>query len=254
MTDSERRAAENAQPERHLEQGLEEGPEGRYERPRQAPEFADGRAYDRTDGSPYDAVLCDFDGVVHLWAPDAMSSIDRARGLPEGTLAEAAFRPALLERAITGAITDEEWRVRVAADLAAVCGSAAAATAMVAEWTASTGRLDPEVLALLAAVRRRVPVVLVSNATTRLESYLAAIGLADSFDAVLNTARFGAAKPDPRVYAAAAALAGADPRRCLFVDDTAGNVAAAEAAGMAGLHYAGVDGLRAALRATAAPR
>ncbi|MFJ2958511.1 HAD family hydrolase [Streptomyces sp. NPDC087270] len=253
MTDSERRAAGNARPERHPEQGTAEGPERRPERPRQAPEFADGRAYDRTDGCPYDAVLCDFDGVVHLWAPDAMSSLDRARGLPEGTMAGAAFRPALLELAITGAITDEEWRVRVAADLAAVCGSTAA-TAMVAQWTAGTGRLDPEVLALLAAVRSRVPVVLVSNATTRFESYLAAIGLADAFDAVLNTARFGAAKPDPRVYAAAAALAGADPRRCLFVDDTAGHVAAAEAAGMAGLHYAGVDGLRAALRATAAPR
>jgi putative hydrolase of the HAD superfamily len=92
-----------------------------------------------------------------------------------------------------------------------------------------------------------VPVVLVSNATTRLESYLADAGVADAFDAVLNTCRFGAAKPDPRVYAAAAGLAGADPRRCLFVDDTAANVAAAEAAGMRGVLYDGVAGLRAAL-------
>ncbi|WP_335970284.1 MULTISPECIES: HAD-IA family hydrolase [Streptomycetaceae] len=213
---------------------------GDFQRPRPAADFLDGIAYD--------AVLCDFDGVVHLWPPDSMTSLDLARGLPEGTLAAAAFRPALLQLAVTGAITDEEWRARVAADLAGVCGSRPAATAMVAEWTARTGSVDPEMLALLAAVRARgVPVVLVSNATTRLESYLAAAGVADAFDAVLNTARLGAAKPDPRVFAAAADLAGADPRRCLFVDDTAGHVAAAEAAGMRGVRYDGVAGLRAAL-------
>ncbi|BBA98203.1 hypothetical protein RVR_4303 [Actinacidiphila reveromycinica] len=213
---------------------------------RDARDTADG--FGDLDGLAYDAVLCDFDGVVHLWPPDAMSSLDLARGLPEGTLARAAFRPALLERAVTGAITDEQWRARVADDLAGACGSARAATAMVAEWTAGTGRVDPAMLALLAAVRRRgAAVVLVSNATTRLESYLQAVGVAGAFDAVLNTARLGAAKPDPRVYAAAAELAGADPRRCLFVDDTAGHVAAAEAAGMTGVHYDGAAGLRAVL-------
>lgn len=246
MGDIERRPAAAAGPERRADQHAE--------RLWRATESADDLGYVLADDFPHDAVLCDFDGVVHVWPADSMSSLDLARGLPEGTLAGAAFRPALLERAVTGAITDEEWRARVATDLAAVCGSAAAATAMVAEWTARTGRLDPEVLALLAAARRRVPVVLVSNATTRFEAYLAATGVADAFDAVLNTSRLGAAKPDPRVYTAAAGLAGADPRRCLFVDDTAGHVAAAEAAGMTGLHYGGAGLLRAALRATALPR
>jgi putative hydrolase of the HAD superfamily len=94
-------------------------------------------------------------------------------------------------------------------------------------------------------------VVLVSNATTRFESYLAAAGVADAFDAVLNTARIGVAKPDHRVYATAAALVGADPRRCLFVDDTAGHVAAARAVGLTGLHYQHAGQLRATLRAAA---
>ncbi|MEV7004142.1 hypothetical protein AB0N62_41885 [Streptomyces sp. NPDC093982] len=38
------------------------------------------------DTRPFDAVLCDFDGVVHLWDPDGMTSLDRAWSLAEGTL------------------------------------------------------------------------------------------------------------------------------------------------------------------------
>ncbi|NEC07571.1 HAD-IA family hydrolase [Streptomyces sp. SID7909] len=197
--------------------------------------------------SPFDAVLCDFDGVVRLWDPDGMAALDRRAGLPEGTLAAAAFRPALLDEAVTGRISDERWRQRVADSLAGDCGSAAAAQDLVRGWTALSGRVDADVLDLLTSLRTRVPVVLVSNATTRLEADLAALGLADAFDAVVNTARIGVAKPDHRVFEAAARTVGAEPRRCLFVDDTAGHVAAARDAGLTGHHYRGAGELRGAL-------
>ena len=203
---------------------------------------------------PFDAVLCDFDGVVHVWDPDGMTALDRAWGLAEGTLAGAAFEGGSLRAAVTGQLGDAEWRSRIADDLASVCGSAERARELVAAWSALTGRVDPDVMELLTEVRHTVPVVLLSNATTRLESYLGEIGLSEAFDAVVNTARVGVAKPDPRVFELAAGRVGADPKRCLFVDDTAGHVAAAEATGMTGLHYDGVDRLRAALRAAAAPR
>ncbi|WP_328901582.1 HAD-IA family hydrolase [Streptomyces sp. NBC_00441] len=199
------------------------------------------------DNSPFDAVLCDFDGVVRLWDPDGMTALDRRAGLAEGTFAAAAFHPTLLEEAVTGRISDEQWRRRVAESLAGSCGSAARAQDLVRGWTALTGRVDPEVLDLLTALRGRIPVVLVSNATTRLEADLAALGLADAFDAVINTARVGVAKPDRRVFEAAARSVGAELPRCLFVDDTAGHVAAARGAGLTGHHYRGVGELRGAL-------
>ncbi|MFC7219250.1 HAD family hydrolase [Streptomyces polyrhachis] len=199
------------------------------------------------DELPFDAVLCDFDGVVHLWDPDGMASLDRAWGLAEGSLAGAAFRPDLLEEAVTGQLSDGQWRERVAEDLARDCGSGERARGLVEAWSALTGRVDTDVVRLLQTLRRRVPVVLVSNATTRLESCLAAHGLAESFDAVLNTARVGVAKPDPRVFDLAARQVGADPGRCLFVDDTAGNVSAARAAGMTALHYRRFGQLREAV-------
>jgi putative hydrolase of the HAD superfamily len=192
----------------------------------------------------FDAVLCDIDGVLRLWDPGGMPGLDRAYGLPAGTLAAAAFRPERLLPAITGAVTDEEWRSGIAEDLVAVCGSPDRARALVTEWETLTGRVDEEVLGLLTTARRHVPVVLVSNATTRLEADLARLGLADAVDAVVNTARIGVAKPDAGVYRIAADRSGVPSSRCLFIDDTLANVIAANSAEMMGLHYQRVQQLR----------
>jgi putative hydrolase of the HAD superfamily len=195
---------------------------------------------------PFDAVLCDLDGVLRLWDREGVTELDRACGLPEGTLAGVAFRPERLVPAVTGRVTDEQWRADVAADLTGTWGRETA-DAVMARWDAALGRVDDEVRALLSAVRRHLPVVLVSNATSRLESDLARLGLADDLDHVVNTSRLGFAKPDARVFAAAAATAGVPASRCLFVDDTEGHVVAARASGMTGLHYREARQLRAVL-------
>ncbi|GGU36680.1 hypothetical protein GCM10010244_73710 [Streptomyces coeruleorubidus] len=104
---------------------------------------------------PFDAVLCDFDGVVHLWDPDGMNALDRSWGLAEGTLAGAAFDGELLQAAVTGRLSDEQWRHRVAEVLAPVCGSLARAQDLVGAWSGLTGRIgvakpDPRVFATAA--------------------------------------------------------------------------------------------------------
>jgi putative hydrolase of the HAD superfamily len=176
-----------------------------------------------------------------------MTALDRAFGLTDGTVHAAAFAPGRLHPAITGLITDEQWRAVIAEDLAEVCGGPERARQLVARWTAAEARVDTGVLHALAGVRRSVPVVLVTNATTRLEDDLAALGLTGAVDAVVNTARIGAAKPDPAVYLHAAGLAGVPAGRCLFVDDTLANVRAAEELGMTGHHYTGIERLRSVL-------
>jgi putative hydrolase of the HAD superfamily len=193
---------------------------------------------------PLDALLVDLDGVLRRW-PD-MADLDLAHDLPAGTLAATAFAPPRLRPAITGECTDEQWRAAVAADLAATCGPDRAA-AIVADWVALPGEVDPEVADVLTAARRRMPVVLVSNATTRLEADLARLGIDELVDHVVSSARVGFAKPDPRIYHHAAGQTRAAPRRCLFVDDDAGNVAAARSVGMTGLLFAGPGPLREAL-------
>jgi putative hydrolase of the HAD superfamily len=194
---------------------------------------------------PYDAVLCDIDGVIRHWP--AADDIELAHQLPPGALAAAAFRPSRLNPAITGSITDAQWRSAVARDLAETCGSEARARAVVRAWSGLEPYADDQVVALLARARQFVTVALVSNATTRLEQDLAQLGLSDAADIVISSARIGVAKPDPRFYVIAAERAGASAGRCLFIDDTTANVAAASEAGMTGVNYRQSEDLRAAL-------
>ncbi|WP_217170102.1 HAD-IA family hydrolase [Streptomyces sp. AC512_CC834] len=194
---------------------------------------------------PYDAVLCDIDGVVRHWP--AADALEEAHGLPLGALATAAFAPGRLLPAITGRITDAQWRAAVAADLTDTYGSHERACAAVTAWSDLLPVVDEEVVALLRQAREVAAVALVSNATTRLECDLERQGLADLADTVVNTARIGVAKPDPQVYRIAAGQLGAAADRCLFIDDTAANVVAAREAGMTALHYRRFEDLRRAL-------
>jgi putative hydrolase of the HAD superfamily len=184
---------------------------------------------------PFKAVLCDIDGVLRHWPPT--DTLDRAHGLPSGTFAAAAFAPERLIPAISGQVTDEEWRTHVETALAAACGSAEIAKTVVSAWSNQVSAVDAGFAAFLRRVRRTIPVALVSNATTRLELDLERAGLGDFTDTVVNTARIGYAKPDLRVYTAAAQRVGTPLDRCLFIDDTAVNVDAARSLGMTGIHF-----------------
>lgn len=194
------------------------------------------------------AVLCDLDGVLRLWDAQTVADLERAYGVAPGTLAEVAFAPERLGPAVRGEVTDTEWRLAVAAALVEELGSTDRAADFVSTWSSPLGSVDEEVLALLREVRRRgVTVVLVSNATTRLETDLSVLGLRAEVDGVVSSARVGAAKPDPAIYAESARVAGVPAEACLFVDDAEVNLPPARAEGMAVHHYRGLDGLREAL-------
>ena len=191
-------------------------------------------------------MICDVDGVLRHWA--SVEPIESANGAAPGTLFAAAFAPHRLLPAITGQVTDEQWRASVIADLADSGMLPAAARGLVADWSAMRPTTDEKVVALLKFARDVVPVALLSNATTHLEADLEDAGLSGLVDVIFNTSRIGFAKPDPRVYAHAAESLGVAPDRCLFVDDTPGHVEAARAAGMRGVHFRSVTDLEDVLR------
>lgn len=176
---------------------------------------------------PVAALVCDLDGVLRIF--DEPVAIESSHGLARGSLAAAAFDPVLLDDAVSGAVSDAQWRARIVARLAEAVpvGSAQAA---VDAWSASSGSVDADVLALVRWARERVPVVLLTNATTRLRDDLAVLGLDRQVDAVVSSAEVGAAKPDARAYeaveAAVADLLGAPvpAASLLYVDDTRAHV------------------------------
>ncbi|WP_405872122.1 MULTISPECIES: HAD family hydrolase [unclassified Streptomyces] len=202
---------------------------------------------DRPGGAPFDAVLCDVDNVIRTFDPSGLHALERAAGLAEGTTTKVAFAPEVVDPVVLGRVDLQEWAQSIADGLAGMVPEESTAWELGSALLESPFSADRTVVSLLRRARTRLPLVLVSNATLRLEDDLTALGLADLADDVVNSARVGLAKPDPRIYRLAASLAGVRPERCLFVDDNEQNVAAATALGMQGVHFHGAADLERAL-------
>lgn len=187
--------------------------------------------------APFDAVLCDVDNVIRRYDSTGLHAQERAAGLAEGTTTKVAFAPEVVDPVVLGRIDLQEWVRSIAEGLSGLVAEEPMAWELGTALVESPFSADETVVALLRRARTRLPLVLVSNATLRLEDDLTALGLADLADDVVNSARVGLAKPDPRIYRLAADLAGVRPDRCLFVDDNEENVTAAVALGMRGVHF-----------------
>ena len=186
--------------------------------------------------------MIDLDGVVRRWDGENDRRAEREGGLPEGAIRRAAFAPELLVPAIRGEVSDEQWRDQVVTRLAQAHPFADTRLAM-RIWSAASGAVDPDVISVVRACRRRSKVVLVSNATTRLPADLDRLGIATEFDAVVNSSSVGSIKPQPEIYRSALRAAGAMPEEAVMVDDVAENVDAAIALGMTGHVFRDATGL-----------
>ncbi|MFJ8865406.1 HAD family hydrolase [Streptomyces sp. NPDC102473] len=202
---------------------------------------------------PYEAVLCDLDNVVRFYDVTHLSALERAAGLPEGTTEDVAYAPEVDLPLLLGRITPEEWVEAVALGLAPRVGTAKGRE-LGRALAEAPFRADATVVAMLRQDRTRVPLVLITNATPRLDEDLAVLGLTDLADHVVSSAVEGVAKPDPALYRIAAGRAGVPMDRCLFVDDSRENVDAAVALGMTGVHFREPADLRAPFGRVHAPR
>lgn len=190
--------------------------------------------------------MIDLDGVIRKWhASD--EPIEGKYGFPIGSIRAVAFAPELAGPAITGAISDEEWRARIAKELGYRFG-AARATEAVTEWTSHPGQVDEMTLSLISECSSSLRLVLVTNATSRLPHDLLALGLSERFHAIVNSSQVGVAKPSKEVFRIALERSGATPAQALFIDDTAANVESASSLGILSHAFAGHQGMSAFLR------
>ncbi len=135
-------------------------------------------------------------------------------------------------------------RARCAALVGAEVGVPCPVPALMAALVFTPYREVPEVLARLRAAGVRL--VVVSNWDVSLHEVLARTGVTPLIDGAISSAEVGAAKPDPAPVHAALALAGVDPADALLVGDSAEDVDAARAAGVASIR---LDRPRSDLRA-----
>lgn len=190
------------------------------------------------------AILIDLDGVVRLWDARYDAGVMEAAHIPIETIDRIAFASDLLPEAVTGRMSDEEWRDEIVARLALIHPTLDARAA-VAAWSRPIGQVNELVRALTDVWRGRVAVALVSNATTRLPADLTALGLMETFDVVVNSSAIGIAKPDPAIFRYALEQVGVLPDEALFIDDTASHILVARELGLETFHFTGdVDRLR----------
>ena len=194
------------------------------------------------------AALFDLDGVLRHHDPDHAVRVEASFGLAPGTLGRAAFAVARLQDAVSGALSHEDWSRAVADELSTTHGiDGVAATA---EYFAiEAASVDAGVLELVREVRRRLPVGVLTNGSSRLPDELEFLGLAAEVDVVCNSWDLGVAKPNRAAFELAAARLEATPSQCFFTDDRPANVDAARASGMTAHLFLDAAELRTALRA-----
>jgi putative hydrolase of the HAD superfamily len=190
------------------------------------------------------ALLIDLDGVLRVFDPLVVSSIEERYGLTPGSLMTSAMAWHRLRPTIAGEQSHEAWIQSIVDELSG-------ATAAVHEWQAYRGDVVHEVLAFVREVRAaRIPVGLATNATSWLESDLRLLGLTGEFDAVVNSSVIGVHKPAREYFEAACRAVATPPAQCLFVDDDDRAVRGARVAGLAAYRWSGpadLPYLRAAL-------
>lgn len=185
------------------------------------------------------AVVTDLDGVIRHFPRERDEAIEQRHGLDLGSLARTAFEPALLQRVITGRISDPEWREEIARELRA--------EAAVAAWTDFPGEFNAEVFQFLRVFAGARPLALLTNATSRLPSDLRQAGYLEKFNRIFNSSEIGHAKPAPEIFQHVCESLGLSPQELLFIDDSLKNIEAARALGFRAIQFRDLSQLRASL-------
>lgn len=185
---------------------------------------------------PLRGVIFDYGGVLRRDDRETYEAVDRAAGLPAGSLWSAIHDIPEYRPSREGAIDRATFRAAVRRELARSAGDERAETALAAleRRVAELPAVEPEMRALLERLRRegRVRLGLLSNGPRGWSRRLGELGVADLFDAVVVSGDVGLAKPDPAAFRLAAERLGVEPAACLMVDDQPGHLPGAEAAGL----------------------
>jgi epoxide hydrolase-like predicted phosphatase len=175
------------------------------------------------------AVAFDFGGVLTYSSFGGLASYGTELGLPEAALVGYFRDDPQMARLEIGEITSREFFKYVCLDAERRHGQRIDIRRLAA--AAGEGeRLDPLMLDLVAEVRARCPVALVTNNVAG-AAWRATFRF-DAFDVVLDSSEIGVRKPDPRIYLALCAKLGRDPAQVAFVDDLPRNTDAAAARGL----------------------
>lgn len=189
----------------------------------------------------YRGLVIDFGGVLTTSIADAFRAFceregidhDRLQAVLRSAYAVGTDPDAIVALMETGRIDRTDFERRMAEALSGGPDRPVDPTDLLSRMLSTIHFDVPMVEAVLAAHRRGVRTCLLSN-SWGVDTYPRAL-LAELFDEVVISGEIGLRKPDREVFELAARRLGLPPRECIFVDDVAGNVEAAEGVGMRGV-------------------
>ena len=184
-----------------------------------------------------DAVIWDFGGVLTTSPFEAFARYERERGLPAD----------IIRRTNTENHLENAWAKfeRAEVDIEAFdVLFAAESKALGAEVRGRdvipllSGDLRPEMVEALRRVKARFKTGCITNnlpnnaigSASGRSLYVAEVMVL--FDHVIESAKIGLRKPDPRIYAMMTETLGVDPEACVYLDDLGVNLKPARAMGM----------------------
>ena len=184
-----------------------------------------------------EAVIWDFGGVLTTSPFEAFARFERERGLPAD----------IIRRTNAGNHWENAWAKfeRAEVDLETFDSLfAAESLALGAEVRGKevlpllSGDLRPEMVEALKRLKRRMktgcitnnlPANAIGSASGR-SLYVAEVMVL--FDHVIESAKIGMRKPDPRIYRMMVEALGIDPKQCVYLDDLGVNLKPAREMGM----------------------
>lgn len=185
--------------------------------------------------------IFDLGGVVVEWSNEVTyRRIEELYGIPAADFRAEAEKE--MPRAQTGELSEEEWMTSTFSRF----GGAPRGAWRLWGSTFEAARYDEAVVALIRRLRGRgCRVAALSNLETSRASWLKRHGIDSIFDAVVFSCEVGMRKPDLKpgggkdleIYRLALRRLCLEPGECVFVDDHANCVAAAEQAGMKSIQF-----------------
>jgi HAD superfamily hydrolase (TIGR01509 family) len=193
-------------------------------------------------------VIFDMDGVLDRYDLDArLERLAAATGKSAEAIHAAIWKSGFEDAADAGKFSAEEYLKGFAERIGVPVSRAA--------WVAARRAAmhpDRDVLELAKRLKQRAGIAVLTNNGFLVKDSFGELfpELPPLFGERLHVAaEFGAKKPDPEVYRRLVARHEIEPGMAMMVDDKPENVEGAEAAGLAGYRFSGIDGLRRELRA-----
>jgi len=185
-----------------------------------------------------EAVIWDFGGVFTTSPFEAFARYETERGIPVGTIRKinSANHEANAWAQFEQSKVDIDGFDRLFAEEAAALGHAIPGKDVL---PLLAGDFRPEMIEALRRIKTRFKTGCITNnmphnaaGGTAAGRSLYAREIMELFDHVIESAKTGIRKPDPRIYTMMCESLGVQPPSCVFLDDLGGNLKPARAMGM----------------------